>query len=104
MLGRMRQNKLVQPIAPLPIRIVPFPWEGFASLISRVAEQMGYRNPAWVLRPEELHYTVQPFNLSHLYNKRDYIFFEDLLRLDEETLYQLTFHRFASYIQFLDPI
>ncbi len=88
-----------QPIVPLPVRAIPRPFEDLASLISRAAEQMGYKNPAWILRPEEISYSVQPFRLGLLRNRMDYQFFEQLLGLDEEALYRLTLHRFASKVQ-----
>src|SRR5712692_10298278 len=93
------QHEWLQPITPLPIRALPSFWEDLASLISRLAEQMGYKNPAWILHPEEVPYTVQPYSLCQLLVKTDYQFFEQLLRLDEECLYNCTLHRFASHVQ-----
>ena len=93
------RHEAVPSITALPMRIMPFPWEDLASLISRLGEQMGYKNPAWILRPEDIPYVVQPFTLCQLRDKADYRFFEQLLRLDQECLYQLTLHRFASGIQ-----
>ena len=95
----MVRQASTQTITALPIRTIPFPWEDLASLTSRQAEQMGYRNPTWILRPEEVPYIVQPFSLCQLRDKADYCFFEQLLGLDEECLYQLTLHRFASCLQ-----
>jgi hypothetical protein len=60
---------------------------------------MGYKNPQWILRPEEGSSTIQPFNLCMLREKGDYHFFEHLLQLDEEVLYSLSLHRFTSYVQ-----
>lgn len=93
------RHEAVPSITAMPMRIMPSPWEDLASLISRLGEQMGYKNPAWILRPEDIPYVVQPFTLCQLRDKADYRFFEQLLRLDEECLYQLTLHRFASGIQ-----
>ncbi len=93
------QQKQSPSFTSLPIRINPLPWEDFASFISRVARQMGYKNPAWILHPEEVSHIVQPFTLCHLHDQTDYRFFEQMLQLDEETLYQLTLHRFALRMQ-----
>src|SRR6266566_7096047 len=87
------------PFAPIPSRTLPHPWEDLASHISRVAGCMGYKNPQWILRPEGSSSSIQPFNLCRLREKTDYDFFERLLLLDEEALYSLTLHRFASYMQ-----
>ena len=56
---------------------------------------MGYRNPGWILHPEGVVSTVQPYNLCRLRRKADYQFFEHLLCLNEGTLYDLTLHRFT---------
>jgi excisionase family DNA binding protein len=85
--------------APIPARTLPQPWEDLASFVSRVAGCMGYKNPQWVLRPEEGTSTIRPFNLCMLRGKTDYHFLEHLLQLDEEMLYSLTIHRFASRVQ-----
>ena len=88
-----------QPIALLPVRAIPRTFEDLGSLISRAAEQMGYKNPIWILRPEVISYSVQAFSLGLLRKRMDYQFFEQLLGLDEEALYRLTLHRFASRVQ-----
>ncbi len=89
------QHANTPPIAPIPARVVPHPWEDLASYISRLAAEMGYRNPGWLLHPEEVDSAVRPFNLCLLRRKADYQFFERLLCLSEESLYGLTLHRFA---------
>jgi hypothetical protein len=86
----------------VPARTLPHPWEDFASFVSRVAECMGYKNPQWILRPEESSSAVQPFNLCMLRKKKDYRFFEYLLQIDERAIYHLTLHRFTSCVQ--DPV
>jgi len=88
-----------QAIALLPVRAIPRTFEDLGSLISRAAEQMGYKNPIWILRPEVISYSVQAFSLGLLRKRMDYQFFEQLLGLDEEALYRLTLHRFASRVQ-----
>ncbi len=83
-------------ISPIPARVAPQPWEDLASYISRLAMEMGYENPGWLLHPEGVVSSVQPFNLCLLRRQTDYHFFEQLLYLSEETLYGLTLHRFAQ--------
>ena len=63
--------------------------------------EMGYENPGWLLQPEGVVSSVQPFNLCLLRRQTDYHFFEQLLYLSEETLYGLPLHRFA--ISMLGP-
>src|ERR1700674_4511552 len=91
----------VSPLAPIPARVIPCPWEDFASYITRVAAEMGYKNPGWILHPEGVTSTVQPYNLCTLRRKVDYHFLERLLCLDEAAIYGLTLHRFAVCL--LDP-
>jgi hypothetical protein len=57
--------------------------------------EMCYENPGWLLHPEGVVSSVQPFNLCLLRREADYRFLEQLLYLSEETLYGLTLHRFA---------
>ncbi len=40
-------------VFPLPVRVLPEPWEDLASLLSRTAVQMGYKQVNWLLRPED---------------------------------------------------
>src|SRR4051794_27318903 len=95
------QNVPVSPLAPIPARVIPCPWEDFASYITRVAAEMGYKNPWWILHPEGVVSTIQPYNLCMLRRKSDYQFFERLFCLNEGTIYDFTLHRFAPYL--LDP-
>jgi excisionase family DNA binding protein len=62
---------------------------------------MGYKNPGWILHPEGVTSTVQPYNLCTLRRKDDYHFLERLLCLDEAAIYGLSLHRFAVCL--LDP-
>ncbi len=89
------QHSKISILFPIPARVVPNPWEDLASYITRVATEMGYRNPGWILHPEGVVSTVQPYNLCRLRRKADYQFFEHLLCLNEGTLYDLTLHRFT---------
>jgi excisionase family DNA binding protein len=95
------QHSTSSPLAPIPARVVPSPWEDLASYITRVATEMGYRNPRWILHPEGVVSTVQPYNLCRLRRKADYQFLEHLLYLNEGTIYDLTLHRFS--LCFLEP-
>jgi DNA-binding transcriptional MerR regulator len=89
------QQSTILPLAPIPARVVPYPWEDLASYITRVAAEMGYKNPGWILHPEGVVSTVQPYNLCRLRRKTDYQFLEQLLCLNEVTIYDLTLHRFT---------
>lgn len=95
------QHSPISPLAPIPARVVPCPWEDLASYITRVATEMGYKNPGWILHPEGVASTVQPYNLCRLRRKADYQFFEHLLCLNEGTIYDLTLHRFTLWL--LEP-
>lgn len=88
---------------PLPIRLALNPWEDLASLISRLAKEMGYTSIDWILNPEEVPHQVHTYSLLSMRAAADYQFFENLLRIDEQTLYQHTFHRFAPRIQKTAP-
>ena len=88
-------------LEPIPARTVPRPWEDLASYISRIAAEIGYRNPGWILHPEGIPSTVQPYNLCTLRREADFQFLECLLCMDEAAVYRLTLHRFA--LCFLDP-
>src|SRR6266851_2932041 len=89
------QHSIISPLAPIPARVIPCPWEDLASYITRVSTEMGYKNPGWTLHPEGVTSTVQPYNLCTLRRKVDYQFLERLLRMDEVAIYGLTLHRFA---------
>lgn len=93
------EQGLLSEVHPLPLRLLPLPWEDVASFISRNAERMGYEYPLWILRPEAIPYCIESEGLSILRKKRDYEFLKRLLCIDEQTLYNLTFHRFASLTQ-----
>jgi hypothetical protein len=95
------QHSTSSPLAPIPARVIPYSWEDLASYISRLATEMGYKNPGWILHPEGVASTVQPYNLCRLCRTADYKFFEQLLYLNEGTLYNLTLHRFS--LCFLEP-
>lgn len=95
------QYSTIPAIAAIPARVPPVPWEDLASYITRVSNEMGYKNPGWILHPEEVTSTVQPYNLCMLRRKVDYQFLECLLCMDEAAIYGLTLHRFALCL--LDP-
>jgi hypothetical protein len=85
----------LQQIKPIPLRVIPQPWENLPSLIMRTAERMGYTSPYWILRPQEAPYEIEPTYLIWLSNNTHYRILQRLLQLDEETLYQGTYHRFV---------
>ncbi len=95
------QYPITPSLSPIPARVAPQSWEDLASYISRLATEMGYENPGWLLHPEGVVSSVQPFNLCLLRRQADYHFFEQLLNLSEETLYGLTLHRFTHRL--LEP-
>jgi hypothetical protein len=87
------------PASPLPARVVPQPWEDLPSLITRTAAQMHYRNPLWIVRPQETEESIETRNLCFLWKAADYQLLRKFLALDEEALYQCTYHRFAARLQ-----
>src|SRR5260370_23893386 len=87
-----------QNMPPYP-RIVPFPWESLASVVSRASRSFGIRHPKQLLRtPFSIHY-IDEGDLLTLTNIQDYVFLEYELQIDTETLYRLTIHRFSDLLQ-----
>ncbi len=87
-----------QNMPPYP-RIVPFPWESLASVVSRASRSFGIRHPKQLLRtPFSFHY-IDEGDLLTLTNIQDYVFLEYELQIDTETLYRLTIHRFSDLLQ-----
>ena len=95
----MQDTRWMQSTVPLPVRTIPGPWEDLPSLVSRASANMGYRNPVWVLRPEDIPHIIRTNSLLMLRNAKDYRLLELLLNIGEEAVYKLTFHRFASRLQ-----
>jgi hypothetical protein len=60
---------------------------------------MGYERPQWILQPEHISYHLREEALPYLCRKENFLYLEQLLCLDEETLYLLTLHRFAPILQ-----
>ena len=89
-------------VFPLPVRAVPEPWEDLASLLSRTAEQMGYKYVQWLLRPEDGAYGRRDLDVCFLLQDKTYQYLGHLLQLSEEALYKLTLHRFL--LQMLAPV
>jgi TniQ len=78
----------------------PHPWEDLASVIGRVARRMRCGDPAWILISEDLpRQKINSLDIPLLHRHDDYRFLSRQLRLDEETLYRLTLHRFATRLQ-----
>ena len=98
----MIKLSLKEELLPIPAHVRLFPWEDIASLISRVALQMGYASPLWVLSPEQYEYAVSGRSLTILRKAADYQFLGRLLLKDEEALYASTRHRFATNFQELE--
>ncbi len=84
---------------PLPLRVVPKPWEDLPSLLTRTAVRMDYPSPQWILRADEVAHDMETVNPCLLCKSADYQYLQHLLLLDEETLYQGTFHRFAQQLR-----
>src|SRR5205807_10014301 len=105
MMSRRKNEKsitLVPDLArmfPLPARVVPEPWEDLASLLSRTAAEMGYKKVNWLLWPEDCTYSKLDPNVCFLREAAAYQYLGHLLRLNEETIYKLTFHRFLLQMQ-----
>src|SRR5258708_23052233 len=91
-------------VFPLPVRVVPEPWEDLASLLSRTAVQMGYKKVNWLLRPEDDAYIRLNFNVCFLLEDAAYHYLGYLLQLNEEMLYKLTFHRFLMQMHAPDEV
>jgi TniQ len=89
-------QKYVHKALPLPRRVVPQPWEDLASVLSRTASKMGYEHPQWLLSQTNIQHKIKPGALSVLRKRSDYLFLGRQLLLEEEQLYALTIHRFAS--------
>ena len=83
----------------LPLRVRPLPWDDLASVLSRASRRMGYGQPKWLLQPENSSYRLREEDLPFLCRKENFLYLEQLLSLDEETLYFTTIHRFASVLQ-----
>jgi hypothetical protein len=96
-----QERTLIEPflrkLAPLPLRCVPQPWETLASLLSRTARKMGYEDPRWLLRPQQIPpLSIDPAFLPFLERPTDYRYLSRLLLLEQEQLHALTLRRFVS--------
>ncbi len=89
----------LEDVFPLPLRVVPEPWEDLASLLSRTAGEMGYKKVSWLLRPEDCAYSRLDPDVCFLLQDAAYQYLGHLLQLSEESLYKLTFHRFLTQMQ-----
>ena len=96
--GRELLNRYIQDELLLLQRAPLHPWEDLTSLISRTARRMGYEKPEWILHPEHASHSIAPKQLAYLRHLADYGLIEQLLLLDEETLYSLTLHRFFPFL------
>jgi hypothetical protein len=92
-----------QNISPLPLRVEPLPWEDLGSFLARTARRMSYETIARLLQPATTSYQVRAGELPTLSRQADYDFLSHLLLLPEETLYQMTLHRFSPVINYRPP-
>lgn len=77
--------------------VQPFPWEDLASVISRVARNMRYEDPTWLLISQDFpHRKMYSLDVPLLHRHDDYRLLERQLGLSTETFSQLTLHRFAT--------
>ena len=80
-------------------RVRPYPWEDLTSVLRRVAMNMGYEHPGWMLiTMDSPHQKVYAPNLPLLRHSADYLVLEHQLGLDEVSLYQLTLHRWREVL------
>jgi hypothetical protein len=80
--------------------VSPRPWEDLASVISRVARNMHYEDPTWLLISQDApHLKIYSQNVPVLCRRDDYRLLERQLGLDREELYRLTLHRLAPRLQ-----
>lgn len=89
----------LQSISPLPKHPPSLPWEDLASLLSRVADAMGYKRPRWLLFPHTIPHRIRLHNLLLLHEEQDRQMLQQVLAVDELALHRLTLHRFASIFQ-----
>ncbi len=90
-----RQRQILE-LLPLPRRAAPRLWEDLTSVLSRTARLMGYERPQWLLRPQAIQHKIDRDALPVLHRRLDSLLLSRLLQLEEEQLYALTLHRFAS--------
>jgi hypothetical protein len=86
----------LQELVPLPRRSGPEDWEDLTSLLSRVGRRMNYENIRWVLHPQHISGGITSAALPRLHLRADYLLLRRLLHLEEEQIYRLTLHRFAT--------
>ena len=70
----------LQGLSPLPRRTIPKPWEDLASVIIRAAQEMGYPQSGWILRPEKTGHAIPPESLPLLHKQLDYELLGRLLK------------------------
>src|SRR6266567_8950550 len=93
-----KAHPTVWSMPPLPRRAVPYPWEDLSSLLCRITRKMGYPDPRWILHPQGSSYGINTSDLPLLSKQRDYLLLQQLLLLDEATLYSLTTHILAPIL------
>lgn len=93
-----KKNPLSWKPTPLPLRALPAPWEDLPSLLCRIAREMGYEDPHWILHPQGSPYRIKAAALPFLSKPEDYLLLQQQLLLDETTLSSLTFHSLAPLL------
>ena len=89
---------------PLPLRVQPQPWEDLHSFLTRSARRMHYDKAAQVLQPELSSHHIASSKVSLLTEQADYTSLSDLLLLSQDTLYQMTLHRFSAPFQHVETL
>lgn len=84
---------------PLPLRVQPQPWEDLHSFLTRTAHRMHYDKATQILQPELGSHHITSSHISLLTEQADYTLLSDLLLLPQDTLYQMTLHRFSAPFQ-----
>jgi hypothetical protein len=99
--GSILADQLKQPMSAEMVK--PYPWEDLTSVLRRVAINMSYQHPGWMLITRDTpRQKVHAPNLLLLHHDADYLVLERQLGLDEVTLYQHTLHRWREILLPLD--
>ena len=95
----LRQQDLQKEVQALALscpQTVPFPWEDLASVLRRASRRMGYAHPSKLLPGERTEPPFREADLLFISIPNELRLFASILHLDEEVIYRLTAHRFAS--------
>jgi hypothetical protein len=89
-------------ITPFPLRVKPRPWEDLHSYLVRTTKRMQYEKVTQVIQPEVSRHRIAASQLALLTEQEDYTLLSRLCLLSEDTLYQMTLHRFWAPFAQLD--